>query len=323
MENCNKPLISVVVPVYGCKTCLVELCNRIKQTIQSIPADYEVILVNDASPDHAWEVILQLHQQDPQIKGIDLSRNFGQHHAITAGLDYCMGDWTVVMDCDLQDRPEEIANLYQKALEGYEVVFAQRQERQDRAMKKLSSKLFYKVFDYFSGQTSDASIANFSIISQEVVRSYRRLREQNRYFPFFVRWMGYSQAKIPVQHEARKEGKSSYPFRKLLSLATDAIVSQSNKPLRLSISVGFMMATLSFIYALYLFIRYFFLSQTVQGWTSTMVSLFFLGGLILFQFGIMGLYLGKIFNEVKNRPIYLVKDVTDGAEQKGDKESYE
>ncbi|WP_130860574.1 glycosyltransferase family 2 protein [Gracilibacillus phocaeensis] len=321
MEKNNQPLISVVVPVYGCKTCLAELCDRVKQTIQSIPARYEILLVNDASPDHAWEVITNLHTQDPQVKGIDLTRNFGQHHAITAGLDFTAGDWVVVMDCDLQDRPEEIISLYYKALEGYDVVFAQRMVRQDRSMKKLSSKLFYRIYDYFSGQKSDATIANYSIVSRKVVESYRELREQNRYFPLFIKWIGYKQTKLPVQHDARKEGKSSYHFRKLVVLATDAIVSQSNKPLRLSITVGFLMATLSFIYALYLFTRYFFLAEPVQGWTSVMVSLFFIGGLIFFQFGIIGLYLGKIFNETKNRPIYLIRDVTDAnAEKKGDRQ---
>lgn len=141
------------------------------------------------------------------------------------------------------------------------------------------------------------------------MESFRKLREQNRYFPFFIQWMGYQQTKIEVQHDARKEGKSSYQLKKLFALATDAIVSQSNKPLRLSIGVGFLMAFASFIYALYLFFRYFFLDEPVQGWTSVMVSIFFIGGLLFFQLGIIGLYLGKIFNEAKNRPIYLIKDI--------------
>ncbi len=309
MENKRTDLISVVVPVYGCERCLVELAERIIQTIQSIPADYEIIMVNDASPDHAWETMLKLHQKDKKIKGINLSRNFGQHHAITAGLDFTSGDWVVVMDCDLQDRPEEIASLYERAQDGYDVVFAQRMQRQDKNVKKLTSKAFYKVYDYFTGKKTDATIANFSISRKKVVESFRKLREQNRYFPFFIQWMGYQQTKIEVQHDARKEGKSSYQLKKLFALATDAIVSQSNKPLRLSIGVGFLMAFASFIYALYLFSRYFFLDEPVQGWTSVMVSIFFIGGLLFFQLGIIGLYLGKIFNEAKNRPIYLIKDI--------------
>ncbi|MFD1334069.1 glycosyltransferase [Oceanobacillus iheyensis] len=313
----NEPVISVVVPVYGCKTCLVELCSRIKETILSIPAQYEIILVNDASPDQAWEVIARLHEQDNKIKGIDLAKNFGQHHAITAGLDYAQGDWVVVMDCDLQDRPEEIKLLFEKAMEGYDVVFAQRVKRQDKSIKRLSSKLFYKIYDYFAGQESDASIANYSIISSKVASSYRKMREQNRYYPMFIKWLGFKQTKIPVQHDQRKEGESSYNLKKLVSLATDAIVSQSNKPLRISISFGFLMSLVSFVYAVYLFGRYFFLDEHVQGWTSVMVSIFFIGGLIFFQFGIIGLYLGKIFNETKNRPIYTVRNVIGEKQEDG------
>ncbi|WP_087972633.1 glycosyltransferase family 2 protein [Oceanobacillus rekensis] len=315
MEFTTKPLISVVVPVYGCKTCLKELCSRIIRTITMIPAQYEIILVNDASPDNAWDTIKYLSEQDDGIKGIDFARNFGQHHAITAGLDYTSGDWVVVMDCDLQDRPEEIANLYKKAMEGYEVVFGKRTVRQDNWLKKKSSQVFYRIYDYFSGQMTDPSTANFSINSKKVVKSYRRIREQNRYFPLFIKWMGYKSANISVEHNTRKEGKSSYSIGKLINLATDAIISQSNKPLRLSIQIGFLMSLASFIYAMYLFFRYFFLDQAVEGWTSVMVSIFFIGGLIFFNFGILGLYIGKIFNETKGRPLYLIRETTDVTEE--------
>ena len=311
MESTTKPLISVVVPVYGCKSCLKELCSRIIKTIIEIPAQYEIILVNDASPDHAWDTIKLLSEQDEQIKGIDFARNFGQHHAITAGLDYTNGDWVVVMDCDLQDKPEEIATLYKKAIEGYEVVFGKRMVRQDNWLKKKSSQAFYRIYDYFSGQMTDPSTANFSINAKKVVMSYRRMREQNRYFPLFIKWMGYKTANISVEHHSRKEGKSSYSIRKLINLGTDAIISQSNKPLRLSIQIGFLMSLVSFIYAMYLFFRYFFLDETVQGWTSVMVSIFFIGGLIFFNLGILGLYIGKIFNETKGRPLYLIRETTD------------
>lgn len=311
MESTTKPLISVVVPVYGCKSCLKELCSRIIKTIIAIPAQYEIILVNDASPDHAWDTIKLLSEQDERIKGIDFARNFGQHHAITAGLDYTNGDWVVVMDCDLQDKPEEIATLYKKAIEGYEVVFGKRTVRQDNWLKKKSSQAFYHIYDYFSGQMTDPSTANFSINAKKVVMSYRRMREQNRYFPLFIKWMGYKTVNIPVEHHSRKEGKSSYSIRKLINLGTDAIISQSNKPLRLSIQIGFLMSLVSFIYAMYLFFRYFFLDETVQGWTSVMVSIFFIGGLIFFNLGILGLYIGKIFNETKGRPLYLIRETTD------------
>ncbi|MBP1970694.1 dolichol-phosphate mannosyltransferase [Virgibacillus natechei] len=280
------------------------------ETVTKIPAQYEIILVNDASPDDAWQTIKNLSNQDERIKGIDFARNFGQHHAITAGLDYTNGDWVVVMDCDLQDRPEEIATLYNKAIEGYEVVFGKREVRQDNWFKRKSSQVFYRVYDYFSGHASDHSIANFSMNEKKVVVGFRRMREQNRFFPLFIQWMGYKTATIPVEHNARKEGKSSYNIKKLINLATDAIISQSNKPLRLSIQLGFLIASASFIYAVYLFGRYFFLDETVQGWTSVMVSIFFISGLVFFNFGVLGLYIGKIFNETKGRPLYLIRETT-------------
>lgn len=317
MEATKEQLISVVVPVYGCETCLVELCQRIKTAVLSIPAKYEIILVNDASPDQAWETMIRLSKQDTRIKGIDLARNFGQHHAITAGLDFAEGDWVVVMDCDLQDRPEEIPNLIRKALEGYEVVFAKRIQRQDNWWKKGTSRIFYRIYDYFSGQTTDHSVANFSILEKKVVRSYQKLREQNRYFPLFIKWMGYKTGYIAVQHDARSEGKSSYNLYKLINLATDAIISQSNKPLRLSIQFGFLISLISFLYAVYLFCRYFFMDEHVQGWTSVMVSLFFIGGLIFFNIGVLGLYIGKIFNETKGRPLYLIRETTNTTDERG------
>ncbi|UOQ44023.1 glycosyltransferase family 2 protein [Halobacillus salinarum] len=310
-------MISVVVPVYGCRNCLEDLCTRIHSTMVSIPSDYEILLINDSSPDQAWDKIQQLCRKNSKIKGFDLSRNFGQHHAITAGLDYTQGDWVVVMDCDLQDQPEEIKRLYDKAQEGYEVVFGARQVRQDGFFKKFSSKVFYKVYDYLTERSSDYTIANFSICSRIVIDSYREMREQNRFFPLFVKWMGFKTARIPVKHGKREEGKSSYNLKKMITLATDVIISQSNKPLRLSIQFGFLMSLASFIYGLYLFFRYFFLAEPVQGWTSVMVSIYFIGGIIFFNFGVIGLYLGKVFNETKGRPLYIVREQLNYEEHKG------
>lgn len=304
------PLISVVIPVYGCKTCLAELCSRIKTTIENIPAQYEIILVNDASPDHAWETIKQISAKDHRIKGINLSRNFGQHHAITAGLDHTAGDWIVVMDCDLQDKPEEITRLYEKTIEGYEVVFANRILRQDKWTKRASSMCFYKVYDYLANRTSDHTIANYSICSKKVIKGFRQMNEQNRFFPQFIKWMGFHETSVNVEHSKRKEGESSYNIKKLITLGTDVIISQSNKPLRLSIQFGFIISLVSFIYGLYLMFRYFFLFQPVAGWTSVMVSIYFIGGLIFFNFGVLGLYIGKIFDETKGRPLYLIQDKT-------------
>src|SRR5699024_687012 len=199
-----------------------------------------------------------------------------------------------------------------------EVVFAKRSKRQDKWFKKWSSRLFYRVYDFFTDGSSDYTVANFSICSRKVVLAFRNMREQNRFYPLFLKWMGYREASIQVQHQPRKEGKSAYNLKKLISLATDTIIAQSNKPLRLSIQVGFMISLVSFLYGVYLFIRYFFLDETVQGWTSVMVSIYFISGLILSNFGILGIYIGKIFNETKGRPLYLVREKTHHHNGKGD-----
>lgn len=300
--------ISVVVPVYGCRRSLSELCERLKKAIEPVSIDFEIILVNDHSPDNAWETIAELGATDSRIKGIALSRNFGQHNAITAGLDYCSGEWVVVMDCDLQDIPEEIPHLLEKANEGYDAVFSVRSQRQDDTFKKLGSRLFYWVFNLFSDFRSDASSANYGIYSRKVIDSFCLFREQNRTFPFFIRWMGFKAARLEVRHGKRKEGKSSYTFGRLVSLGVNSIVSQSNKPLRFFTKFGFLMAGLSLIYGFWLILNYLIYGVPVAGWTSVMVSIYFIGGLLFANMGILGLYIGKIFDETKKRPLYLIDE---------------
>lgn len=307
MNNVN---ISVVIPVYGCSKSLGELYTRLINTIETIAENFEIIMINDASPDDAWPTIKRLAEKDARVKGINLSRNFGQHYAISAGLDYVNGDWIIVMDCDLQDQPEEIVKLYNKALEGYDIVFGRRYNRNDSFVKKIGSKLFYKIYDYFTESKIDHTVANFSIISFKVVKELRRLREHSQCYPLFVGWLGFKRTNIDIEHAKRGEGKSSYTFKKLRDLAIDSIISQSNKPLRLSIQFGFSISFLSICYAFWLFIRYFLYQIEVEGWTSVMVSIYFIGGLLFANLGLLGLYIGKIFDETKNRSIYVIHETT-------------
>jgi dolichol-phosphate mannosyltransferase len=302
--------ISVVIPVYGCATSLPLLHERLTRALSRITDAYEIVMVNDASPDNAWKAIKDLAYKDPKVKGINLTKNFGQHRAITAGLDYAQGEWVVVMDCDLQDQPEEILKLYKKAQEGYDVVFGRRAERRDNPFKILASRLFYLIYDYFTGYKSDHTIANFSIISSKVVSSFRKMREQHKPYGYFVNWLGFKSAQVDVQHAKRPDGRSSYSFRKLIGLAIDNIITFSNKPLKISITIGFLMSVLSAIYAVFLIIRYFIDKVPVPGWTSVMVSIYFLAGLILANLGFLGLYIGKIFDETKKRPLYVVQETT-------------
>ncbi|QFS45341.1 glycosyltransferase family 2 protein [Nostoc sphaeroides] len=303
-------IISVVIPVYKAENCLHELYTRLKSSLQIISEDFEIILVEDCGGDRSWEIILELADQDPRVKGIQFSRNFGQHYGITAGIDYCDGDWVVVMDCDLQDRPEEITRLYAKAQEGYDVVLAKRSNRQDTLLKKLASKLFYQVFNYLADLKYDAEVGNFRIISRKVVCNFRLMREQLRFFGGLVDWMGFPCASIKVQHDSRLEGKSTYTFKKLWKLATHTIIAYSDKPLRLSIKIGFMISLLAFLAGTYLIIKAILFGTPVIGWSSLIVSLYFLGGIIISILGIIGIYLGKTFDETKKRPLYLIKNST-------------
>ena len=199
------PLISVVSPVYQGEKMVEELVQRISQSVGSITQDYEIILVNDASPDRSWEAIARQCSKDPRIKGVDLSRNFGQHYAISAGLSYAKGEWVVVMDCDLQDRPEEIPALYEKAQEGFDIVFARRVLRQDTFFKRWTSSVFHSLYNWLSGMNWDKTIANFGIYKHCVIREFNRMPEQARSFPSLISYLGFRTTAIDVKHAERAE----------------------------------------------------------------------------------------------------------------------
>lgn len=304
----SSTLISVVSPVYGCKTCLYELYYRLKETLEKITMEFEIILVNDDSPDDSWETIVELAHADTRVKGINFSRNFGQHYAITAGLDHCKGEWIVVMDCDLQDQPEEITNLYNEALKGYDIVYAQRIKRQDKWIKRTFSKMFYAMLGYLTETNQDPTIANFGIYHRKVIDSIRLMGDYHRYFPTMVRWVGFKHTKISVAHAKRANDKTSYSFKKLSRLATDIILSFSDKPLRLTVKFGFVISGLALAFAVYNLYLYFQNKIIVPGFTSLIISVWFLSGLIIILLGVVGLYIGKAFDKVKNRPSYLIKD---------------
>ena len=305
----NLPHISVVTPVYGCKTCLAELYLRLKSTLEQINPEFEIILVNDASPDGAWETIVELAQRDTRVKGINLSRNFGQHYAITAGLDHAKGEWVVVMDCDLQDQPEEIVKLYNKALEGWDIVLAQRTIRKDKFFKRLSSKLFHAVYRYLSGIQSDESVANFGVYHKRVIAECVRMKDQARAFGTLLQYVGFRSCAVPVAHAQRYQGASSYSLKKLIQLALDVIIVNSNKPLRLTSQLGFIISIFSFMLALYNVLAHILGIIQVPGFTTTIFSIWFVGGLLLFVLGIIGIYIGKIYDQVKGRQLYVVREV--------------
>lgn len=308
--------LSVVIPVYKAQDCLDELYSRLVTSLEKITTNFEIILVEDCGGDASWEKITYLANTDPRVKGLQFSRNFGQHYGISAGLDYCDGDWVVVMDCDLQDQPEEISKLYNKAQEGFDVVLADRGKRSDTLKKRLFSWCFYKFFNFVSGINYPGQVGNFRIISRRVVDNYRNMREQLRFFGGLINWMGFPTAYVTVSHAERFAGESSYNFRKLWKLAWEIIIAYSERPLKFSIKLGFIISGLALIFGIYIFTKSLIYGTSVQGWSSLMVSIYFIGGIIIWILGIIGLYLNKIFDEMKKRPLYIVKEFANLMKQK-------
>ena len=302
------PHISVVSPVYRGEKMVHELVRRVTENVSKITEDFDIILVNDASPDFSWAEIRKECATDTRVKGLNLSRNFGQHRAITAGLSYAKGDWVVVMDCDLQDRPEEIPNLYNKAQEGYDIVLGERVERQDKFLKKLSSDVFNKVFNYLSGMNTDNKVGNFGIYRQAVINSVLKMPERDRNFDVLIKYVGFKTATMPIQHDSRFEGTSSYTLVKLLKLAFGTIISNTNKPLRIMTGLGLVLSILSLLIAFYNVVVNLMGMIGVEGFTTTVFSIWFVGGMLMMQVGVVGLYIGKIFDQVKGRPLFLVMD---------------
>jgi glycosyltransferase involved in cell wall biosynthesis len=303
-----RPFMSIVSPVYRADTMLDELVARIVANVAPITDNFEIILVDDRSPDNSWAGIEKQVSLDPRVKGLRLSRNFGQHRAISAGLDYSRGEWVVVMDCDLQDRPEEIPALLARAREGADMVLARRFQRQDTFFKRLFSQLFYGTLGYLTGSRQDSAIANFGIYHRKVIDAICAMRESARYFPTMARWVGFRVATLNVEHAERAEGTSSYNFKRLINLALDIILAYSDKPLRLTVKAGLVISATSFVGAIYMLIRAMEGKIQVLGYASLIVSIWFFSGLIILIVGVIGLYLGKTFEGVKNRPIYVVDE---------------
>lgn len=299
--------LSIVSPVYRAENIIPELVEQIIAAVEPLNESFEIILVEDGGPDCSWEAIEKECQKDNRVKGIKLSRNFGQHLAITAGLDASIGDWIVVMDCDLQDRPDEIPNLYTKAQEGYDLVVAQRLVRQDSFSKRMTSKLFYTVFSYLTDSKQDNSVANFGIYHRKVVDAILSMGDHIRFFPTMSNWVGFNRAYLPVKHSQRAEGKSSYNLIRLFQLAFDNIIAFSDKPLRIMASCGALISIVSFGIGIFYLIQYFNGMISEPGFTTLIVSIWFLSGIIIFMLGIVGIYVGKNFERSKNRPLYIIQ----------------
>lgn len=299
--------ISIVSPVYKAEGIIDSLVDEVIRNVETFAQSFELILVEDFSPDGSWESVRRNCLKDERVKGIKLSRNFGQQYAINAGLEAAQGEWVIIMDCDLQDRPDELINLYRKAKEGFDIVVARRTGRTDGLLKRSSSFLFNKVFGYLTNTKLDHSAANFGIYHRKAVDTVLSLGDYTRYFPTMIQWVGFRKTLLDVAHGEREEGESSYSWGKLFALALDTIVAFSDRPLRLTAGFGLFISSVSALVGLFYASSYFLGYVKVEGFTSIIISLWFLAGIIIFILGVIGLYLGKTFDQVKGRPTYIVE----------------
>jgi glycosyltransferase involved in cell wall biosynthesis len=301
------PIISVVSPVYLAAGNVSELCRRLELALNQVSVDYEIVLVEDGSPDSSWDEIVQEASRNSKVRGLKLSRNFGQHHAITAGVDFATGDWVVVMDCDLQDPPESIPQLYKKAKEGNDLVVALFEERQGKKTQQLFSRVFWRLLTWLTDLPFDHRVGNFRIFSRKVADSFKLYREQARLLGGINSLAGFRTSNVLVKRAERFSGRSAYTFRKLVSTALNLALAYSDKPLRIMVALGFTISGMSFIAGLVIFGMGLSGIISVPGWVSVMVSLYLLSGLILANLGIVGFYVGKTFEESKKRPLYIVE----------------
>jgi polyisoprenyl-phosphate glycosyltransferase len=301
--------LSIVVPVYGCRDCLRALHERIRKSVEPLTSSFELVLVDDRSPDGAWDTICALAHEDPAVRGVRLSRNFGQHAAITAGLAQSRGNWTVVMDCDLQEPPEAIPRLYATAREGYDIVYTARDR--GRGLRALAARAYLALRNFFLETNVRSEHGMLSILSRKVVDAFLRLRDRDREYRIMLGWLGFRHATIAVERAPRQAGRSSYTLRRLIRVAFDGVFFQTTVLLRWIVFLGFLVAFGGVLLAIYDVIAY-LRDQSPSGYTSLAVLILMLGGLIITSMGVIGLYVGRIFEQVKERPLYVIDDEVEG-----------
>lgn len=301
--------VSVVVPVYGCRDCLRELHRRLTGALRDVSSDYELIFVDDRSPDDSWSVLETIAAADPRVRAIRLSRNFGQHNAITAGLAASEGRWTVVMDCDLQDPPEEIPRLYEAAGHGgCDLVLARRLTRSNPRLRVLLGRLYFKLLNTVMGTKIDRSFGTFSILSRKVVQAYLALGERDRHYLFVLQWLGFEQGTIQFQQATRTSGSSSYTLVGLIRHAVRGVFFQTTNVLLYIVYFGFLLAAGGLLLAMYDVIAS-AVAHPPPGYTSVMVVTILIGGFIIVSTGVTGMYIGRVFEQVKGRPLYVIDEV--------------
>lgn len=301
--------LSIIIPIYNEEKILPELHERLTKAALQITDDYELIFVNDGSRDGSLFGLVQIAEKDPKSFYINFSRNFGHQIAVTAGIDNCSGDAVVIIDGDLQDPPELIPELYKKHKEGFEVVYARRENREGESFfKKITAKLFYRILRNLTSVDIPLDTGDFRLIDRKIVDCLKQMPEQNKFLRGQIAWLGFNQTAVYFNRDKRKYGKSGYPLSKMLKFAMDGITSFSDKPLGFVTRLGFIISGLSFLVILYAIFSHFFLKQTITGWTSLIVSSMFIGGVQLISVGIIGEYISRINKNVLNRPLYIIQE---------------
>jgi dolichol-phosphate mannosyltransferase len=303
------PDYSIVVPAYNEENTLVEFHARLSKVLQSLDGQSEILFINDGSTDETERLLRQLHQKDSRIKILHLSRNFGHQVAITAGVDMAQGRACLIMDADLQDPPEVIPEMVAFWRGGFDVVYGVRKKRLGESRFKLATaSLFYKTLKHLAHIEIPQNVGDFRLLDRKVVDALKKLPEKNRFVRGLVSWVGFKQTHLLYERDARFAGETKYPFLKMLQFALDGITSFSAIPLRLATWMGLLCSFASFLIILWVVGAKLFTDRTVLGWASVMVVMLFIGGIQLFTIGILGEYIGRIFDEVKQRPLYLVRE---------------
>lgn len=310
MEKKNIEL-SIVVPVFNEELIIEELVKRMVSTAESITENYEVIFVNDGSRDSSLIKLKEHCASNPRVHYISFSRNFGHQIAITAGMDYAKGDAIVTIDGDLQDPPELIKEMYQQYKDGYKVVYAKRSKRKGESFFKLfTAKMFYRLMARLVSFEIPLDVGDFRLISRDVLEYLKNMREYDKYIRGQIAWLGFKSTYVMFERDERKYGKTNYPFKKMLRLAFNGITAFSDSPLKMATNLGFIVCIISFLIGVYAVYGYVVEKNTLPGWASTIVSITFLGGVQLLSLGIIGEYISRIINNVRDRPLYVVDQTT-------------
>ncbi|MCM3288523.1 glycosyltransferase family 2 protein [Paenibacillus sp. MER 180] len=301
--------ISIVTTLYRSEAYLVEFHERIKKALSQLNMQHEIIMVNDGSPDNSLDTALKIRDKDSAVKVIDLSRNFGHHKAILTGLSYATGEIIYLIDCDLEEEPELLVDFYQEWEKDreYDVIYGVQDIRDGSYYKKVAGSLFYKIFNSLSDTKIKENICTVRLMSRRYVDALLSLQDKNVFLAALFEHVGYKQKEYKITKKYK--GKSSYNFLRKIALMTEAITSFSSKPLSIIMLTGLTLSSMSIVYAIYLIFRRIFINSIIGGWTSLMVSVWFLGGIILFSIGTLGIYISKIYNESKQRPITVVKKI--------------